>query len=154
MLLIGGEWKEAAAGGTFERTDPFTGEPAGSAAAAKREDAHAAGDAAAEAFPAWAASPPSQRRELLQKAAGLLMERAEDIAQIVTAETGGTFGWGMFNCSLAAGMLGEAAAQTTAMRGEVIPSDVPGLMAMGVRQPAGGGVGVAAWDAAITLGTR
>src|SRR2546423_6252892 len=154
MLLIGGEWKEAAAGGTFERTDPFTAEPAGSAAAAKREDARAAADAAAEAFPEWAASPPSQRRELLQKAAGLLMERAEDIAQIVTAETGGTFGWGMFNCSLAAGMLGEAAAQTTAMRGEVIPSDVPGLTAFGIRQPAGVVVGIAPWNAPVILGTR
>jgi vanillin dehydrogenase len=154
MLLIGGEWKGASAGGTFERTDPFTGEPAGSAAAAKREDARAAADAAAEAFPEWAASPPSQRRELLQKAAGLLMERAEDIAQIVTAETGGTFGWGMFNCSLAAGMLGEAAAQTTAMRGEVIPSDVPGLTAFGIRQPAGVVVGIAPWNAPVILGTR
>src|SRR5207237_8771063 len=45
----------------------------------------------------------------------------------------GTFGWGMFNCALAAGMLSEAAAQTTAVTGEVIPSDVPGLLAMAVR---------------------
>jgi benzaldehyde dehydrogenase (NAD) len=153
-LLIGGQWREASAGGTFERTDPFTGEPSGTAAAAKREDARAAADAAGEAFPEWAASPPSQRRELLQKAAGLLMERAEDIAGIVTQETGGTFGWGMFNCNLAAGMLGEAAAQTTAMRGEVIPSDVPGLLAMGVRQPAGVVVGIAPWNAPVILGTR
>ena len=42
----------------------------------------------------------------------------------MTAETGGTFGWGMFNCDLAAGML-EEAAQTTAVTGEVIPSNVP-----------------------------
>jgi acyl-CoA reductase-like NAD-dependent aldehyde dehydrogenase len=153
-LLIGGEWKGASSGGSFERTDPFTGEAAGTAAAAKREDARAAADAAGEAFPEWAASPPSQRRELLQKAAGLLMERAQDIAAIVTAETGGTFGWGMFNCSLAAGMLTEAAAQTTAVRGEVIPSDVPGLTAFGIRQPAGVVVGIAPWNAPIILGTR
>src|SRR2546423_9697237 len=146
MLLIGGEWKEAAAGGTFERTDPFKGEPAGSAAAGQREDAHAAADAAAAAFPAWAASPPSQRRELLQKAAGLLMERAEDIAQIVTAETGGTLGWGMFNCSLAAGMLGEAAAQTTPMRGEVIPSDGPRLTPLRIRPTPPVVVGNAPWN--------
>src|SRR3954451_20454054 len=153
-LLIGGQWKDASSGSSFERTDPFTGEPAGTAAAAKREDARAAADAAAEAFPEWSAGPPAQRRELLQKAAGLLMERAEGIAQVVTAETGGTFGWGMFNCSLAAGMLGEAAAQTTAMRGEVIPSDVPGLTAFGVRQPAGVVVGIAPWNAPLILGTR
>jgi vanillin dehydrogenase len=153
-LLIGGEWKDASSGRSFERTDPFTGEPAGTAAAAKREDARAAADAAGQAFAEWSTSPPSQRRELLQKAAALLMERAQDIAGVMTQETGGTFGWGMFNCSLAAGMLNEAAAQTTAMKGEVIPSDVPGLLAMGVRQPAGVVVGIAPWNAPVILGTR
>src|SRR5688500_5554711 len=153
-LLIGGQWREASSGSAFERTDPFTGEPAGTAAAAKREDARAAADAAGEAFPEWSSSPPSMRRELLQKAAALLTERAEGIAAIVTQETGGTFGWGLFNCQLAAGMLGEAAAQTTAVRREVIPSDVPGLLAMGVRQPAGVVVGIAPWNAPVILGTR
>ena len=73
---------------------------------------------------------------------------------MVTRETGGTFGWGMFNCQLAADMLSEAAAQTTAVRGELIPSDVPGLLAMGVRQPAGVVVGIAPWNAPVILGTR
>ncbi len=72
----------------------------------------------------------------------------------MTAETGGTFGWGMFNCDLAAGMLEEAAAQTTAVTGEVIPSNVPGLTAMSVRRPAGVVVGIAPWNAPVILGTR
>ena len=154
QLLIGGEWSGAGSGGTFERIDPYTGEVASVAAAASREDARAAADAAGAAFPGWAATPPSARRELLMKAAALLMERAPEIAPIVTAETGGTFGWGMFNCSLAAGMLTEAAAQTTAVTGEVIPSNVPGLTAMALRQPAGVVVGIAPWNAPIILGTR
>src|SRR5688572_8661551 len=94
-LLTGGQWTDASAGGSFERTDPFTGDPAGTAAAGKREDARAAAGAAGEAFGEWSTSPPSQRRELLQKAAALLSERAEGIAATVTQETGGTFGWGM-----------------------------------------------------------
>ena len=154
QLLIGGEWSGAGSGDTFERIDPYTGEVASVAAAASREDARAAADAAGAAFPGWAATPPSARRELLMKAAALLMERAPEIAPIVTAETGGTFGWGMFNCSLAAGMLTEAAAQTTAVTGEVIPSNVPGLTAMALRQPAGVVVGIAPWNAPIILGTR
>jgi acyl-CoA reductase-like NAD-dependent aldehyde dehydrogenase len=153
-LLIGGEWTGARDGKSFDKTDPFTGDSAGSAAAAGREDARAAADAAAKASPEWAATPPAGRRELLQKAAGLITERAQDIAGIVTEETGGTFGWGMFNCSLAAGMLGEAAAQTTAATGEIIPSNVPGLTAMGVRQPAGVVLGIAPWNAPVILGTR
>jgi acyl-CoA reductase-like NAD-dependent aldehyde dehydrogenase len=154
QLLIGGEWGNARSGETFERTDPYTGDVASTAAAASRDDARAAADAAAAAFGEWSATPPSARRELLQKAAGLLLERAPEIAPVVTAETGGTFGWGMFNCSLAAGMLSEAAAQTTAVTGEVIPSDVPGLTAMALRQPAGVVVGIAPWNAPIILGTR
>ena len=154
QLLIGGTWMGAGSGAAFETTDPYTGETAGVAAAAGRDDARAAADAAAAAFPEWSATPPSARRELLQKAAALLQERAPEIASVVTAETGGTFGWGMFNCSLAAGMLGEAAAQTTAVTGEVIPSDVPGLTAMAVRQPAGVVLGIAPWNAPVILGTR
>jgi acyl-CoA reductase-like NAD-dependent aldehyde dehydrogenase len=154
QLLIGGSWTGAAGNCSFETTDPWTGETAGSAAAAGRDEARAAAEAAGEAFREWSRTPPAQRRELLQKAAALLMERAPEIAGIVTQETGGTFGWGMFNCKLAAGMLGEAAAQTTAVTGEVIPSDVPGLMAMGLRQPAGVVVGIAPWNAPVILATR
>jgi vanillin dehydrogenase len=154
QLLIGGSWTGAAGDRSFDTTDPWTGEAAGSAAAAGRDEARAAAEAAGEAFREWSQTPPSMRRELLQKAAGLLMERAPEIAGVVTQETGGTFGWGMFNCKLAAGMLGEAAAQTTAVTGEIIPSDVPGLMAMGLRQPAGVVVGIAPWNAPVILSTR
>src|SRR5256714_186893 len=153
-LLIGGHGTAARSGETFEQVDPHTGETVGSAAAATRADARAAADAAGEAFADWSQTPPGRRRELLQAAAALLTERAQDIAGVVTAETGGTFGWGMFNVQLAAGMLGEAAAQTYGVTGEVIPSDVPGLTAFGVRQPAGVVVGIAPWNAPVILGTR
>src|SRR3954451_533138 len=153
-LLIGGEWTAAASGATFERVHPFTGEAAPPAAAASGDDARRACDAAAAAFPEWSATPPGRRRELLSAAAGLLMERAPQIAGIVTEEVGGTFGWGMFNCDLASRMLREAAAQTYSVTGEVIPSDVPGNLAMAVRQPVGVVVGMAPWNAPVILGTR
>jgi vanillin dehydrogenase len=153
-LLIGGRWLDASSERTFQTTNPFNGEPAGSAAAASREDAHAAVDAAHDAFPEWAATAPARRRELLSAAATLLTERQEQIAAVVTEETGGTFGWGMFNCHLAAGMLREAAAQAYWVTGEVIPSDVPGKLAMAVRQPAGVVVGIAPWNGPVILAAR
>jgi acyl-CoA reductase-like NAD-dependent aldehyde dehydrogenase len=154
QLLIGGSWVGARGGRTYEKTDPYTGEPAGKAAAASREDAKAAADAARDAFPEWSRSAPSQRRELLLAAADQLKGRAEDVAKAMTDETGATFGWGMFNVQLAAGMLTEAASQTTGMIGDVIPSDVPGLLATGIRQPAGVVLGIAPWNAPVILGTR
>jgi acyl-CoA reductase-like NAD-dependent aldehyde dehydrogenase len=150
-LLIGGEWVEASGGDTFERSDPLTGDTVTRAAAAGRDDARKAVDAAAAAFPAWAATPAGERRKLLNQAADTLMEAAPDIAAAMTEEVGGTFGWGMFNCDLASRMLREAAAQAYSVVGEVIPSDVPGSLAMGIRQPAGVVVGMAPWNAPVIL---
>jgi benzaldehyde dehydrogenase (NAD) len=154
QLLIGGDWVDAGSGRTFETLNPYTGDPVGRAAAASREDAGAAADAAGRAFEAWSTTAPAERRAFLQKAAQLLTERGEEIATTISEETGATFGWGMFNIQLASGMLGEAAAQVYQVTGEVIPSDVPGLLAMGVRQPAGVVVGSAPWNAPVILGTR
>ena len=92
-LLIGGEWVDAGSGRSWESSGPVPGEPSSSVAAAGREDVRRAVEAAAAAFPEWAASAPGGRRSLLNAAAGLLEERAEEIAGLVTAETGGTFGW-------------------------------------------------------------
>jgi acyl-CoA reductase-like NAD-dependent aldehyde dehydrogenase len=154
--LIDGRWQTSASGSTFERVDPFTGAVVTVAAAAGREDARAAVEAAAAAFPPWSRTAPEQRSRLLEAAADLLDERARNIAAVVTEECGGTFGWGMFNCMLAAGMLRSAAALTGAVAGaeDEIESGVPGLKARAVRRPAGVVVGMAPWNAPVILSTR
>src|SRR4051812_36679180 len=154
QLLIGGEWRGASSGASYEKTNPWTGDASGTSAAATREDARAAVDAAAEAFPAWSATPVAERRELLDRAAELLMERQESIAAIVTEETGATFGWGMFNVELAAGMLQAAGAFASQVSDAEIESHVPGKKARAVRQPVGVVVGIAPWNAPVILGTR
>jgi vanillin dehydrogenase len=153
-LLIAGRDVPAAKAATFDRLNPISGEVATRAAAASAADAKAAADAAAAAFPKWAALGPGARRALLNKAADLLEARATQFATILSTETGATGGWGHFNVHLAAGMLREAASMTTQISGEVIPSDVPGSLAMGIRQPAGVVVGIAPWNAPIILGVR
>jgi vanillin dehydrogenase len=154
QLLIGGEWRAAEAGNSFSRPNPYTGETASNAAAAGREDVRAAVEAAHAAFAEWSGTGPGARRAVLSRAADLIIERQNEIAETMIEETGATFGWGMFNCMLASGMLREAAAQTTAMIGEVIPSDVPGKLAMAVRAPVGVVVGIAPWNAPVILSTR
>jgi acyl-CoA reductase-like NAD-dependent aldehyde dehydrogenase len=47
----------------------------GSAAAATREDARAAAEAVQAAFPGWSATPPAERRRLVERAGDLPMER-------------------------------------------------------------------------------
>ena len=62
--------------------------------------------------------------------------------------------WAGFNVHLAAGMTREAAALTPQIAGEVIPSGIPGSLAMGIRQPAGVVLGIAPWNAPVILGVR
>ena len=153
-LLINGERRQASSGASFERRNPLDGSVATTAPAATVADALAAVDAASQAFPAWQAVGPGERRALLMKAAHALEAKAPAFAEAVAAETGGSAMWAGFNVHLAAGILLEAAAMTTQISGEVIPSDVPGNMAMGVRQAAGVVLGMAPWNAPVILGVR
>jgi benzaldehyde dehydrogenase (NAD) len=153
-MLINGLAVSAERGATFERRNPLDGSVATRAPAASPADAVMAVEAAATAFPAWAAMGPGERRALLLKAADRLEAKTGQFCEAVPAETGATAMWAGFNVHLAAGMIREAAALTTQVAGEVIPSDVPGSLAMGVRQPAGVVLGIAPWNAPVILGTR
>ncbi|HTR08253.1 MAG TPA: aldehyde dehydrogenase [Paraburkholderia sp.] len=153
-MLIEGVEVQARNGATFERRNPLDGTVASRAPAATVEDAVAAVEAAAAAFPVWSAMGPGERRALLTKAAHALEAKAEAFAAAMAAETGASGIWAGFNVHLAAAGLIEAAALTTQIGGELIPSDVPGSLAMGVRQPAGVVLGLAPWNAPVILAVR
>jgi vanillin dehydrogenase len=153
-LLIDNKDVNAARGATFERLNPLTGEVATRAAAATVADAHAAANAAQAAFASWSEIGPTQRRALLLRAAEVLRERAPQFTEAMLSETGATPPWAGFNVMLAANMLQEAAALTTRVSGQVIPSDRPGSLAMSVRRPAGVVLGIAPWNAPVILGVR
>jgi acyl-CoA reductase-like NAD-dependent aldehyde dehydrogenase len=151
-MLIGGERRPGAS--QFERLNPITGAVASRAAAATVADANAAVDAAARAFPAWAATGPNARRAKLMAAATALEARAPQFVEAMRDEIGATEGWARFNLMLATGMVREAAALTTQIGGEIIPSDKPGCIAMALREPAGVVIGIAPWNAPIILAVR
>jgi acyl-CoA reductase-like NAD-dependent aldehyde dehydrogenase len=153
-LFINGEWTAAKGAGTYDKKNPYTGEMAAKVAAAKREDARRAIEAAAAAFPAWSTAAPAMRRSLLLKAADVMESHQADIAKIIAVETGETFGWGIFNVIYTVGMLREAAAQAYSVIGEIIPTDLPDTTAFAVRQAAGVVVGIAPWNAPLILGMR
>ncbi|MPS68395.1 aldehyde dehydrogenase [Novosphingobium aerophilum] len=138
----------------FERINPLTGEVASSAAAMTAAEMPAIAARAAAAQPLWAAQGPAARRAVLMKAADALEARKADFVAAMMGEIGATAGWAMFNLTLAAGILREAAAMTTQIGGEVIPSDKPGCIAMALREPVGVILGIAPWNAPIILGVR
>ncbi|TIN30808.1 MAG: aldehyde dehydrogenase [Mesorhizobium sp.] len=153
-LLIDGDKRNASGAASYERMDPFTGKLATRAAAASVADANAAVEAAAAAFATWSKTGPGERRALLSKAADVMASKVGEFTKLMMEETGATGPWAGFNVMLAANMLREAAAMTTQVSGEIIPSDKPGTLAMAIRQPAGVCLGIAPWNAPVILGTR
>jgi benzaldehyde dehydrogenase (NAD) len=154
LLLIGGKSVPAADNRLYHRLNPVTGQPATRAAASSVSDAGAAAKAAADAFLAWAATGPGKRRELLLRAADILLAHERHFIAGMIAETGATEGWAAFNVAFGASILREAGSMTTQMNGEIIPSDVPDNLSMGFRQPVGVCLGIAPWNAPVILGVR
>ena len=111
-------------------------------------------DAAASAFPSWSALGPNARRSLLNRAAVEIEARADAFVQAMAEELRASEPWARFNVVLGAGMVREAAALTTQIGGEVIPSDKPGLLSLALREPVGVVLGIAPWNAPVILGCR
>ncbi|WP_371734334.1 aldehyde dehydrogenase [Acidisphaera sp. S103] len=153
-FIIDGKAARSSDDRTFERFDPVTGELATRGAAASLTDIETVVASAAKAFTTWSETGPTTRRTLLLKAADLMESRTADFIRLMLAETGATVPWAGFNVHLAAGILREAAALTTQITGEVIPSDKPGILSMAIRQPVGVVLGMAPWNAPVILGTR
>jgi acyl-CoA reductase-like NAD-dependent aldehyde dehydrogenase len=151
--FIGGEWI-AGEGGTFEDRDPFTGDVVALAPAGARADAARAIEAASDAFPAWSQTVPAERQRIFLKAADVLEGRLDEVVGLLARETGASFGFGMFQLGFVPNLLRQAAALAYAPAGQIIPSDHPGTLAMGLRRPVGVVAAIAPWNAALILSAR
>ncbi|MEM8985496.1 MAG: aldehyde dehydrogenase family protein [Pseudomonadota bacterium] len=86
-MLINGEWRDGSAG-SFESRSPFSQEVLHTVSRCSPADANEAVAAAKAAFPAWRATSVIDRASVMRNVHRLFVERAEDIAQMVTAEVG------------------------------------------------------------------
>src|SRR6202165_5388806 len=141
--FIGGEWVGAAKGAPSQDRNPFPGEPMATIPASTREDAKRAVKAAADAFPAWWKTPPGAKQRLLLKAADILERRQMEVVGLLAAETGCTFGFGMFQTIFTPNLLRQGCGLLFQPMGEILPADLPGAFRMGIAQPVGVVAGLA-----------
>lgn len=88
QLYIGGEWRDASDGGTFETTCPATGEKLATCAQATREDVDDAVKAAWKAFDSWKNTTAAERAGILNKVADIIDENKEFLAMVESMDNG------------------------------------------------------------------
>jgi acyl-CoA reductase-like NAD-dependent aldehyde dehydrogenase len=152
--FIAGQWVDAADGGRFDDLNPYTGEVVATIAAGAASDARRAIQAAAEAFPSWSQTPPAERQRIFLAAADVLERRRDAVVAMLADETGCSFGFGMFQMGFTPGLLRQAAGTAYAPIGQILPSDIPGSFAMGIRRPVGVVGSISPWNAALILSPR
>jgi len=87
-LRVGGAWREASDGASFDVRDPATSAAIGRVADATPADAIAALDSAVATAPAWVATPPRERADLLRAWYEALVAATDELAELMTLEMG------------------------------------------------------------------
>lgn len=137
LNLIAGDWRSALSGRTYSDHNPATGELVATVADSGREDLEAAIAAAHAAFPAWRLTPAPRRGEVLFRAAHLLAERKEEMAQLLTREMGKPIAEARGDVQEAIDMAYFMGGEGRRLFGQTVPAELPNKFAMSVRDPIG-----------------
>ncbi|MER5628410.1 NAD-dependent succinate-semialdehyde dehydrogenase [Streptosporangium sp. NPDC002544] len=154
MLYINGEWAPSRSAREFESRDPASGAVLGQVADAGREDVAAAIAAAEQAFPAWAKRTAYERSAILYRAWELMLERKEELAQLMTREQGKPIRMARTEVGYAADFVLWFAEEAKRVYGETIPSSRADQRFHVLRQPVGVAAAITPWNYPISMLTR
>src|SRR3954469_24832386 len=154
QLFIGGEWRDASGGGTLPVEDPSTGETLVEVADGQPDDAEAALTAAAGAQEEWEASAPRERGEILRRAYEKLVERADDLALLMTLEMGKTVAESKAEITYAADFFRWFSEQAVRIDGRFAVNQTGKGRVLVMRQPIGPCLMITPWNFPMAMGTR
>ena len=153
-MFIDGKWRQAAGGAVFEVTNPADGAVIGTVPDGGAEDATAAVEAAARAFPDWSRTTAHHRAALLMRAHALMLERREDLARTMTEEQGKPLRAARNEVQYAADFLQWFAEEAKRVNGEILPSARADQRFFVLRQPVGVVAAITPWNYPISMITR
>ncbi|WP_455836127.1 NAD-dependent succinate-semialdehyde dehydrogenase [Pseudarthrobacter siccitolerans] len=154
QLLIAGSWQDASGGGIVDVINPSDASVITGIADADVEDGLAAVDAAAAAFPEWAATPPRRRAEILRRCFELMTERSEQIAHLISLENGKALGDARGEVTYAAEFFRWYAEEAVRIIGEVSVSPSGSNRILVQHQPIGVCVLITPWNFPAAMATR
>jgi succinate-semialdehyde dehydrogenase/glutarate-semialdehyde dehydrogenase len=150
--LINGEWVTGTA--RFDVTDPATGGTLADVALLGAAEAEAAITAANAAWPAWRSKTAKERGAILMKWHALLIQHADDLARIMTAEQGKPLPEARGEVIYGASFIEWFAEQGKRIYGETIPTTDPNKRFVILKQPIGVCAAITPWNFPIAMITR
>lgn len=153
-MYYDGQWKESLDGGTYEVTNPATGEMVGTVAFGGRADAARAIDSANAAFKTWSKAAAMDRSIPLYNAYKLLVERVDHIAGILTSEQGKPLAEARGEVLQAAEFLRWYSEEAKRVYGDIIPASAAHKRAHVIRQPVGVVAAITPWNFPASMITR
>ena len=153
-LYIGGQFRAATGGGQFDVINPATEQPLCKVADGTIDDAKAALDAASRAFPAWSATNPRDRAEILRKCFDLAIARKEFFARLMTLENGKALADSRAEATYAAEFFRWYSEEAPRNLGEVSRAPSTGARILVQHKAAGIAVMVTPWNFPAAMGTR
>jgi succinate-semialdehyde dehydrogenase/glutarate-semialdehyde dehydrogenase len=153
-LYIGGEWRDGTGAGTLQVLDPATEEPLAEIADATPEDAMAALDAAVEKQAEWGASPPNDRAGILWHAFELMVERADELALLMTLEMGKPVAESKAEIIYAADFFRWFSGEALRIDGNYKQFANGTSRVLVMKQPVGPSLMITPWNFPMAMGTR
>ncbi|WP_018709087.1 MULTISPECIES: aldehyde dehydrogenase family protein [Siminovitchia] len=153
--LIDGNWSESQSGQTFSSINPANKEEiVGAFQASNEEDVRQAIEAASRAFPQWAATAPSKRAAILNKAADILEQSVDTLAEELTREEGKHVNDARNEVLRSAQTLRFYAVEGQSFTGETFPHDDSNMKVSTEREPLGVIAVITPWNFPISIPAR
>ena len=145
--LIDGSWVPARSGKTFENRNPADRDDLiGTFPNSDENDVNAAVAAARRAYEEWRLVPAPRRAEIIQRAAELIREDKEELAQLMTREMGKVLAETRGDVQEAIDCGFYAAGEGRRLYGDTTPAEMPNKMAMSMRMPVGVCAMITPWN--------
>jgi alpha-ketoglutaric semialdehyde dehydrogenase len=152
---INGEWQESVSQKQFFNVNPANTEDiVGSFQASNEQDILEAIEAAQNAFPNWAKTSPSKRAAILNKAASILEENADQYAGELTREEGKHVTDAKNEVIRSAQTLRFYAVEGQTITGETYPNDDPDMKVSSEREPLGVISVITPWNFPLSIPAR
>lgn len=154
QMYIGGQWVQATNKEVFRVYNPATGELVAEVPQGLKPDATAALEAADGAFPGWSRLSAADRARYLEKIRDLLLENSQEIATVMTMESGKPIREARSEVQSAADNFSWYASEGRRVYGEVVPSDTPNRRIVVIRQPIGVAALITPWNFPLNILSR